>query len=248
MTKRSSVQSLACSLNMDEITIVVVDDHPLFRQGVINTLALEAGFRVVGEAANGMDALALIRRVKPDVAILDINLPGVNGQQITHYLDQDSLPTRVLLLTAYDDSDQVLHAAWSGARGYCSKDVNPAWLKRTVLEMMKGNYVMGDRVMTRQEFEGWLAEETIKAQRLYSEPGAPFSPLSNREMEVLGHIIRGLSNKEIAVSLNISPQTVKNHITSILRKFGVQDRTQAVVYALRHGWVRLNPESNRRQE
>lgn len=248
MSKRLSVQRLVCSLNMDEITIVVVDDHPLFRQGVMNTLALETGFRVVGEAANGTEALELIRRVKPDVAILDINLPGMNGQQVAHCIDQDSLQTRVLLLTAYDDSDQALHAAWSGARGYCSKDVNPAWLKRAVLEIMKGNYVIGDRIMTRQEFEGWLAEETVNAQRLYSEPGAPFYPLSNREMEVLGHIVRGLSNKEIAVSLSISPQTVKNHITSILRKFGVQDRTQAVVYALRHGWVRLNPESSRRQE
>lgn len=245
MAKRSSAQRVAYSLDMDEITIIVVDDHPLFRQGVINTLALEAGFRIIGEAANGMEALELIRRVKPDVAILDINLPDINGQQVTHYINQDSLPTRVLLLTAYDDSEQVRHAAWAGARGYCSKDVNPAWLKQTVLEITKGNYVMGDRVMTRQEFEAWLAEETMKAQRLYSKPGAPFYPLSKREMEVLGYIVRGLSNKEIACSLHISPQTVKNHITSILRKFGVEDRTQAVVYALRHGWVRLYPESNR---
>ncbi len=248
MTERPSVCRLVCSLDMDEIAIVVVDDHPLFRQGVMNTLALEAAFRVIGEAANGREALELIRRVKPDVAIVDINLPGMNGQQLTHCLTRDALPTRVLLLTAYDDGDQVRHAAWSGARGYCSKDVNPAWLKRTVLEIMKGNYVMGDRVMTRQEFEVWLAGETMKAQRLYSEPGVPFYPLSNREMEVLGHIVRGLSNKEIAVSLDISPQTVKNHITSILRKFGVEDRTQAVVYALRHGWVRLNPENKRCQE
>lgn len=233
---------------MAEITIVVVDDHPLFRQGVMNTLALEPGFRVIGEASSGTEALELIRRLKPDVAILDVNLPGMNGQQVTHHVAQDSLPTRVLLLTAYDDSEQVLHAAWAGARGYCSKDVNPAWLKQIVLEMMKGKYVMGDRIMTRQEFETWLAEETTKAQRLYSEPGAPFYPLSNREMEVLRHIVRGLSNKEIALSMNISPQTVKNHITSILRKFGVEDRTQAVVYALRHGWVRLQPATNQRQE
>ncbi len=232
-------------LAMDSIRIVVIDDHPLFRQGVTNALALEPSFQVIGEAANGVEALQLIRRLTPDVAILDINLPGMNGQQVAHCVAQDSLPTRVLLLTAYDDSEQVLHAAWSGARGYCSKDVNPAWLKQTVLEIMKGNYVMGDRIMTRLEFERWLAEETEKAQRMYSEPGTPFRPLSRREMDVLGYIVRGMSNKEIASAMHISPQTVKNHITSILRKFGVADRTQAVVYALRHGWVRLNPENTR---
>ncbi len=231
---------------MDEIRIVVVDDHPLFRQGVANALALEPGLRVIGEAANGIEALELIQRLKPDVAILDINLPGMNGQQIAHRIEQDSIPTRVLLLTAYDDSEQVLHAAWSGAKGYCSKDVSPAWLKQSVIEIAKGNYVMGNLVMTRAEFEKWLAKETEQAERMYSEPGTPFRPLSNREMDILGCIVRGLSNKEIACALHISPQTVKNHITSILRKFGVEDRTQAVVYALRHGWVRLH--SDRFQE
>lgn len=233
---------------MATIRIVVVDDHPLFRQGVVNALVLEPNFQVVGEAANGVEALHLIRRLSPDVAILDINLPGMNGQQVSHCIAQDSLPTRVLLLTAYDDREQVIHAAWSGARGYCSKDVNPAWLTKTVLEIMKDNYVMGDQIMTRAEFEKWLAEETEKAQRMYSEPGTPFRPLSRREMDVLGYIVRGLSNKEIATAMSISPQTVKNHITSILRKFGVADRTQAVVYALRHGWVRLNLEHTRHQE
>jgi DNA-binding NarL/FixJ family response regulator len=233
---------------MSDISVVVVDDHPLFRQGVINALSLEPGFRVIGEAASGPEALDLIQRLKPDVAILDINLPGMNGQQVTHRLAQDLLPTRVLLLTAYDDNEQVIHAAWSGAKGYCAKDVNPDWLKCAVREIMQGHYVMGDRILTRREFETWLTEETTRAQRLYSEPGAPFQPLSRREMEVLGYIVRGLSNKEIAAAMGISPQTVKNHITSILRKFGVEDRTQAVIYALRHGWVRLNSDNNRHQE
>ncbi len=102
---------------------------------------------------------------------------------------------------------------------------------------------MGQQVMTKIEFEGWLARQLDSARRSYSEPGSPFHPLSDREMEVLELVVEGKSNKEIAAQLGISHQTVKNHITSILRKFGVEDRTQAVVYALKRGWVKLNYES-----
>ena len=103
---------------------------------------------------------------------------------------------------------------------------------------------MGQQVMTKLEFEGWLARQLDSARRSYSEPGSPFHPLSDREMEVLELVVEGKSNKEIAAQLGISHQTVKNHITSILRKFGVEDRTQAVVYALKRGWVKLNYESS----
>ncbi len=233
---------------MDEITIVVVDDHALFRQGVINTLALEPGFKVVGQAENGNAALKLIRNLHPCIAIVDINLPGINGQQVTHRVSQEKIPTRIMLLTAYNDQEQIIHAAWAGAAAYCAKDVDPLWLVQAVREVAKGNFVIEDRIFTPKELEYWLGTEMEKAHHLYSEPGSPFHPLSDREMEVLSCVVDGMSNKEIATALGISHQTVKNHVTSILRKFGVEDRTQAVVYALKRGWVKLNGRVGSTQE
>jgi DNA-binding NarL/FixJ family response regulator len=224
---------------MEKVTIVVVDDHPLFRQGVVNILSLESGFKVVGQADNGTKALSLIRALRPTIAVVDVNMPGTNGQQVTRKVVQEKLPTRIVLLTAYDDHEQIIHAAWAGAAAYCAKDIDPGQLVVAIKEVVDGKFVIQGRVFTRKEFSDWLEEEMEKARHLYSEPGSPFHPLSDREMEVLTCVVKGMSNKEIASSLGISHQTVKNHVTSILRKFGVEDRTQAVVYALKRGWVEL---------
>jgi DNA-binding NarL/FixJ family response regulator len=224
---------------MKEITLLIVDDHPLFRQGVSDALALEEGFRVVGQAADGKHALELIRDLDPDIAVLDVNLPEMNGQQITHQVTQEKLRTRILLLTGYDDVEQAIHAAHAGAAAYCSKDIQPQNLISIIREVANGKFVIGGNVFTRRELDNWLESQLEGARRSYSEPGSPFHPLSDREMEVLSCVVRGMSNKEIAGLLGISHQTVKNHVTSILRKFGVEDRTQAVVYALKRGWVNL---------
>ncbi len=225
---------------MEEVTIVVADDHPLFRQGVVNILSLETGFKVVGQADNGTKALSLIRTLRPTIAVVDVNMPGTNGQQVTRKVVQEKLPSRIVLLTAYDDHEQIIHAAWAGAAAYCAKDIDPDQLVLAIKEVVDGKFVIQGRVFTRKEFDDWLEEEMEKARHLYSEPGSPFHPLSDREMEVLTCVVKGMSNKEIASSLGISHQTVKNHVTSILRKFGVEDRTQAVVYALKRGWVELS--------
>ena len=224
---------------MKKITLLIVDDHPLFRQGVADSLALEADIVVVGQAASGEDGLDLIRSLKPQIALMDINLPGMNGQQITHLVVQDKLPTRVLLLTGYDEMEQAVHAALAGAAGYLSKEIEPQDLMKAIRDVVDGRFVFGSRVFSRRELDDWLVTQTEGARRSYSEPGNPFHPLSDREMEVLNCVVRGMSNKEIANLLKISHQTVKNHVTSILRKFGVDDRTQAVIYALRRGWVTL---------
>lgn len=224
---------------MDTIRILVVDDHPLFRQGVIDTISLEPDFLVVGEATNGEEGLNLIRELLPDVAIVDVNLPGINGQQVTQQSVQEKLPSRIILLTAYDDSEQKLHAMKVGAAAYCVKDVQPETLAETVRKVAAGSYVIGEEVLNAEELETWLQPESENERSFYSELGEPYEPLSKREMEVLAQLTRGLSNKEIATELGISHQTVKNHVTSILRKLGVEDRTQATLYALRRGWVRL---------
>lgn len=225
---------------MEDITIIVVEDHPLFRQGVVNTLSLEPGFKVIGQTENGAEALSMIRTLRPQVAIVDINLPGMNGQQITHQVVQDKLPTRIVLLTAYDDHEQIIHAALAGAAAYCAKDIDPLRLIQTIKQVAGGKFVIEDHVFNQKELEHWLDGEREVVPHLYSDPGSPFHPLSDRETEVLSCVVRGMSNKEIASSLGISQQTVKNHVTSILRKIGVEDRTQAVVFALKHGWVKLN--------
>jgi DNA-binding NarL/FixJ family response regulator len=224
---------------MGKIRIVVVDDHPLFRQGVVDSFSLETEFDIVGEADTGEKALEIIREVKPDVAVIDVNLPGINGQQVTRQIVTESLPTKVVLLTAYDDTEQVIHAMRAGAFAYCAKDVKPEMLSEIVKTVHEGKYYVYNEVFDKEGVNHWLIEKTEKAARPYSDPGEPFHPLSAREMEVLESVTLGMSNKEIAGVLGISHQTVKNHVTAILRKLGVEDRTQAAVYALRRGWVRL---------
>lgn len=233
---------------METIRILVVDDHPLFRQGVVDTLSLEPDFAVIGEAKSGEEALEFIRKMQPDVAIVDVNLPGMNGQQVTQQVVGEKLPSRIILLTAYDDQEQKLHAMMVGASAYCVKDVQPESLAQTVRIVAGGNYVIGEEMLSPEELEQWLYPEGESEPSFYSELGEPYEPLSKREMEVLGQLTRGLSNKEIATELGISHQTVKNHVTSILRKLGVEDRTQATLYALRRGWVRLQDDDKEGQE
>ena len=228
---------------MEQITLVLVDDHPLFRQGVADALSIDPRLRIIGQSAHGEKGLEMILALKPTLAVVDVNLPGMNGQQITHEVASERIPTRIILMTAYDDGEQLLHAAIAGAAAFCSKDIQPEELTRLIFQVAAGKYVMGNQVMTQSEFQVWLNRQLDSVRRSYSEPGSPFHPLSDREMEVLALVVEGKSNKEIASLLGISHQTVKNHITSILRKFGVEDRTQAVVYALKRGWVKLNYET-----
>ncbi len=233
---------------MNQITLMIVDDHPLFRQGVVEALSLEPDMRIIAQSAAGDDALELIRSKKPTIAVLDVNLPGMNGQQITHLVTQERLSTRIILMTGYDDIEQAIHAALAGAHGYCSKNIEPQTLSRIIREVAEGRYVFDGNVFNRRELELWVEDRMEGARRSYSEPGTPFHPLSDREMEVLVCVVRGMSNKEIASMLGISHQTVKNHVTAVLRKFGVEDRTQAVVYALKRGWVTLKDTSMRHSE
>jgi DNA-binding NarL/FixJ family response regulator len=233
---------------MNEITLIIADDHPLFRQGVVDALSLEKDFRIVAQAADGVEAIEAIRTHKPRVAVLDVNMPGMNGQQVTHQVTSEHLPTRVVLLTGYDDIEQAIHAVLAGAVGYCAKEIGPDVLALTVRAVAEGKYAVAGNIFTRRELDHWIDEQMDGARRSYSEPGSPFHPLSDREMEVLSCVVRGMSNKEIASLLGISHQTVKNHVTSILRKFGVEDRTQAVVYALKRGWVKLQNDQVKNQE
>ncbi len=225
---------------MDTIRVIIVDDHPLFRQGLRDILRSEPDIVLVAEGANGQEALSLAHQHQPDAILLDINLPDLNGLQVTRQLRTERLAAAVIVLTAYDDTEQVLHAFRAGASAYCPKDVDPHKLIQLLRQVAQGHYVIGDQVFDQEGLQGWLDKGVQQAGRSYRDDAREvFSPLSPREMEILEYVTRGLSNKEIAYSLGISHQTVKNHMTAILQKLSVEDRTQAAVYALRHGWVRL---------
>ncbi|HNT74769.1 MAG TPA: response regulator transcription factor [Anaerolineae bacterium] len=219
------------------IRVVVVDDHPFFRKGLCDVLSREPDIDIIAESGDGQEALELLTKITPHVVLMDVNLPGLNGLQVTHQLKNRRPEVNVIILTAYDDEEQIYHAIRIGASAYFAKDVAPSQLLDTVRTVAQGYYVIANKRLTPEQAELWLLE-------LYRRYGikpedTTFSPLTTREMEILELIIQGLSNKEIAYQLNISQQTVKNHVTSILAKLNLSDRTQAAIYALRHGWVHL---------
>lgn len=226
---------------MSRNRVVIVDDHPMFRQGLRDVLETDPGLQIVGEAANGEMALRLVDESEPDVVLLDINLPDINGIQVTRQIRARQPDVRVIVITGYDDVEQAFHAIRAGASAYCAKDITPELLIKIIYAVQDGYFVVGEQQMSHEDTIKWVEE---KIGRL---PGAlvtgsedSFVPLSPREMEILEYVTHGRSNKEIAYSLGISHQTVKNHMTAILRKLNVDDRTQAAVYALSRGWVRLD--------
>ncbi|MBM4421906.1 MAG: response regulator transcription factor [Chloroflexi bacterium] len=225
---------------MDKKGVVIVEDHPVFRQGLKEILRGEPDMTVLGETADGGEAIELIRSLNPDVILLDVNLPGMNGLQIVRQLKSDRNKALIIMLTAYDDAQQGVHALRAGAHAFCPKDVQPQKLVEVLRHVLRGHFVVGDQLFDRDGVDEWIEKQVSQAGRpILDEMQEMYSPLSPREMQILQYVTRGLSNKEIASTLGISHQTVKNHMTAILHKLDVEDRTQAAVYALRHGWVRL---------
>jgi DNA-binding NarL/FixJ family response regulator len=224
---------------MRKITVMLVDDHPVFRQGLRRVLESEDDVEVIAEVDDGEEALRLSTELVPDVLLLDINLPGMNGLQVARALKDTVLDIGIIMLTAYHDDQQVFHAIRAGAAAYFPKDVSPRRLLEAIRLVHQGSYVVEDRVLEKPQVGQWLLEQFEHPEDMGEDYGSLLLPLSPREMEILQHIAQGKSNKEIAYELGISRQTVKNHMTSILRKLAVNDRTQAAIYALRRGWIRL---------
>jgi DNA-binding NarL/FixJ family response regulator len=222
-----------------KISVMIVDDHPLFRQGLRRVIEAEDDMEVIIEVGDGEEALRLAQKMIPDVIMMDVNIPTMNGLQVTRSL-KDKLPSiGVIMLTAYHDDEQIFHAIKAGAGAYYPKDVTPRKLIEAIRQVSQGNYVIDDNVLAKSQVASWLLKQFEQISTFGGSPDELFVPLSPREMEILHLIARGYSNKEIAHELGISRQTVKNHMTSILRKLSVNDRTQAALYALRRGWIRL---------
>jgi DNA-binding NarL/FixJ family response regulator len=227
---------------MAKTSVMLVDDHSLFRQGLRRVLEAETDLEVIMEVADGEEALRLAKQLMPDVVIMDINLPRMNGLQVTRELKHVVPEIAIIMLTAYHDDEQIFHSVRAGAAAYFPKDVTPRRLVEAVRQVSQGNYVIDDEVLNKPEVASWLLQQFDKVAYIDGIPNEMFAPLSPREMEILQHIAKGQSNKEVAYALGISRQTVKNHMTSILRKLAVNDRTQAALYAVRRGWIRLHDE------
>jgi len=226
---------------MSNVNVLIVDDHPMFRQGLRDLVETDPNLAVLGEASDGETALTMAAEMEPNVILMDINLPTINGLQVTRKLKDRSPEINVVMITGYDDAEQVFHAFRAGASAYCPKDVSPQALLETIYAVHDGYYVVGDRTMSHDELVDWIEEKVGGMPgSLPQDDEEVFEPLTPRQMEVLELVTRGLTNKEIALRLGISHQTVKNHMTAILRKLRCQDRTQAAVYALSHGWIRLD--------
>jgi len=230
----------------DSIAVMIVDDHPVFRQGLHNVLATHKDLCIVGEASDGEEALQRAQQLEPDVILMDINLPLLNGLQATRKLKALRPEINVVMLTAYDDEEQVYHAIRAGASAYNAKDVDPERLVEVIRHVAGGRYVVYGTVLDEEGIGRWLLDASRRfGGGILDDDDRFLAPLSARETEILGLVIQGMSNKEIAYHLGISHQTVKNHMTAILSKLGVADRTQAAVYALRHGWMPLHNDKTR---
>jgi len=221
------------------IRLLIAEDHALFGQGLRRVLSLEADFEVVAEVKDGEAAIGSALELRPDVILMDINMPKINGLQATQQIKALWDEARVIILTAYDDEEQMFFAMRYGAAAYFSKDVAPDQLIEAIRTVCQGKYVVGGRVLDEAKLIEWLLAWYNQHATYTSDGEETLMPLSPREMEVLAYIVQGASNKVIAANLGISQQTVKNHMTSIFRKLGVSDRTEAAIVALRRGWIRL---------
>lgn len=223
------------------INILIVDDHPLFRQGIRFSLHEEHDVKVVGDVSTSDEALEFIDVTPPDVLLIDLNLPRTDGLELTRSIRRTYPGLGVIVLSQHESDEQAFNALRAGAAAYYSKEIHPAQLAQAIRRVARGEYVINDvmfeepkvaqRILT--QFRDMNRDVVTEAEVDFSL----FSPLSEREIEVLEKIAGGSSNKEIADALGISTQTVKNHISSILRKLSLNDRTQAVIYALRRGWI-----------
>ncbi len=212
---------------MKEIKVIIADDHPLVRQGIRKVLQLEPAIKVVAETTNGKDTVAMAKKLQPDVILMDINMPLINGMEATKIIKKEMPQVKILALTIHDDEEYVYETVRSGATGYLLKDVDPGRLVEAVLKVYKGESVIHPSVTAKlfQEFN-----------RL-SKSSSDENNLTPREQEVLKLIAQGLANKDIAKGLFISEKTVKNHVYNIFRKIDVSDRTQAAVYAIKNNLV-----------
>ena len=211
------------------VKLLLVDDHKLFREGLRRILELEPDLTVVGEAGSGRTAMEKLAQCQPDVVLMDINMPEVNGVEATRLIKEMCPSIAVLVLSIHDDREYLLEVLKAGASGYLLKDVDPDRLIEAIRDVAKGGSIV---------HPGLTSKLINELNRLTNQAlSTAESPLTEREGEILSLMARGLSNGDIAKKVYISEKTVKNHVTNILRKLDVTDRTQAVIEGVKRGLV-----------
>lgn len=224
------------------IQIFIADDHVLLRQGIKKVLLFEDDLEVVGEAGDGQETLAKTLVLQPDVLLLDLNMPSLSGIEVIKELQKAKCRTKIIALTIHDSDEYVLEVLKNGALGYLLKDIDPDILIRAIHTVKRGHAFvypqLAERIFGQPGTMGNMGDVQSKAQEIWSE--SRNIRLTNREMDVLSCIAQGFTNLDIAKALSVSEKTVKNHLTNIFRKLNVTDRTQALVYVLKHKIISLN--------
>ena len=213
------------------VRVLIVEDQALVRQGLRTILDLEEGIKVVGEAADGVEALERISELLPEVALVDVRMPRMDGIELVRHLRQEYPHVMPIFLTTFDDDEYVFEGLRAGGRGYVLKDTPSEELAATIQKVHRGEAVLGGEITSK------VIEEFGRLSKAPGAGGAGSESLSEREIEVLKLVASGASNREIAKKLYITEGTVKNHISNVLRKLGFRDRTQAALYAAEHGWI-----------
>ena len=214
---------------MEKIRVLLVDDHSLVRQGLKQIIELEEDILVIGQASNGEEALELISQVKPNVILLDINMPKMNGIQTLRRIKDMDKTIKVIMLTFHEDREYLFETINLGANGYVLKDAESASLIKAIRDVNKGGSYIHPNITT----------EIVKELNNKYKGNDGVDELTRREFEVLSLIAEGQNNKEIANTLFISEKTVKNHVSNIFKKIDVNDRTQAAIYAYRNNVKKL---------
>jgi len=218
---------------MTIIRILLVDDHSLFRSGIKSLLESQSGFEIVGEASDGLEGIKHAKRLKPDIVLLDLHMPGTSGLEALQILTEDVPEVEVLMLTVSEDSQDLLQALRAGARGYLLKNIEIDFLVDSIRKAVNGESVMSPQMATKlvDAVREPIPEQTTEKQAVKLTP---------RESEIIVMLASGESNKGIARTLDIAESTVKIHVQGILRKLKLTSRVQAAVYAVEHGLVPPN--------
>jgi NarL family two-component system response regulator LiaR len=217
---------------MSDITIVLGEDHLITRQGILRLLEDEEGLKVVGEASNGEEAVQLVTDLKPDVVVMDIAMPKLNGIEATRQIKVINPYTGVLILSAYDDDEYVFAMLKAGAAGYLLKSVGGDELVRAIKAIYNGEPVL-DPVIAKKVMNYFKFQNKIPSLKEEAEH------LSSREVDIIKLAAKGLTNKEIADELHLSYRTVEGHMRDVFNKLGVGSRTEAVLFGLKKGWFTL---------
>lgn len=211
------------------INVMLADDHFLIREGIKQLLEFDGSMKVIAEASDGIECLEKLKNVKPDILLLDINMPNMNGIDVLKELKEKNDPLKVLILTVHSEVEYLVKAVDIGANGYILKDSGSAELKQAINAVIdEGSYIQPNLIPA---LNSRLINRDMDREKLAS--------LTKREVEILTQVACGMFNKEIAVNLNISERTVKNHISNIFKKIDASDRTQAAVFAIRNNIVNL---------